>query len=251
MSHNATLQRNKCVKEISFYATCLPTLPCCGQTNWKQRARNIDEGNKVLYGVVFAWPCKLTCIVFGLSFLRSLIGRKRDFRTILTKNMAKAIMYRLYCISYAFWWSVGNHLNFEHKIKTNWSTMTRRENHAVYLHSDVIARWIRNKSTGTNHDFPGLNWLDAHSSSRHNKGRLSFAKFGQSSEPHIWSSLFEARATWTGSSFNSFERKTTSKIHNPTIDPAKTARLTPSHWSDWSVSSNAGFHWIVDTSNDK
>ena len=34
----------------------------------------------------------------------------------------------------------GNHLNFEHKIKTNWSTMTRRENHAVYLHSDVIAR---------------------------------------------------------------------------------------------------------------
>ena len=35
---------------------------------------------------------------------------------------------------------VGNHLNFEHKIKTNWSTRTRRENHAVHLHSDVIAR---------------------------------------------------------------------------------------------------------------
>ena len=53
--------------------------------------------------VVFAWPCKLTCIVFGLSFLRSLIGWKRDFRIILAKNMAKAIMYRLYCISYTFW----------------------------------------------------------------------------------------------------------------------------------------------------
>ena len=181
--------------------------------------------------VVFAWPCKLTCIVFGLSSLRSLIGRKRDFRIILTKNMAKAIMYRLYlyllvfptlsdcvkvitfrmlpdaifsskiheqlCFHFKFWRAVekrsvhfillsqkgrkslfsinfcrcltigksihqdfgtnvthllvGNHLNFEHKIKTNWSTMIRRENHAAYLHSDVIARWIRNKSR-----FPGL-----------------------------------------------------------------------------------------------
>ena len=207
--------------------------------------------------VVFTWPCKLTCIIFGLSFLCSLIGRKRDFRIILMKNMAKAIMYRLYlsllvfptlsdwvkvitfrmltdaicsskiheqlCFHFKFWRAVekrsvhfilssqegrkslfsinfchcltvgksihqdfgtnfthlqvGNHLNFEHKIKTNWSITTRRENHAVYLHSNIIARWIRNRSTGTNHDFPGLNWLDAHSSSRYNS-RLSFAKFG-------------------------------------------------------------------------
>ena len=65
------------------------------------------------------------------------------------------------------------------------------------------------------------------------------------------SSLFEARATWTVSSFNSFEPKTTSEIHNPAVDPAKTARLTPSHWSDWSVSLNSRFNWIVDTINDK
>ena len=79
---------------------------------------------------------------------------------------------------------VGNHLNFEHKIKTNWSTMTRRENLCTYIPTSLrgeLGTKVQEQITIS----PGLNWLDAHLLSRHNKSCLSFAKIGQSSEPHI------------------------------------------------------------------
>ena len=92
--------------------------------------------------VVFAWPWKLTCIVFGLSFLHSLIGQKRDFLIILTKNMAKAIMYCLYLYFLCF--LIGSKsLLFEYcltpssaaKFTSNW--MALGKNHVTAISTEI------------------------------------------------------------------------------------------------------------------